>query len=106
MKAYVIVSRFPLIVRLLIPDFSKQLFSSLLTVPGITIDLSPLHPLNALIRITVTLSGMSMDVSFLLSEKASWPMVVTVDGITVDADPYKRVLDEVSMIALQFWRLS
>ena len=63
------------------------------------------HNLNALLLIYVTPSGMVIEVRF-EAWKAYSPMVVTLAGIIVFEQPWIRVLDTVSIMALQLSLLS
>ena len=48
------------------------------------IELRPVHPLNARVRMTVIVSGRSMAVRKVLSMKASAPMEVTLSGMVTE----------------------
>ena len=56
--------------------------------------------------IEVTLFGIVIEVRLMQLEKAELPMAITPKGITVFLQPTIRILDDVSMIALQLLRES
>ena len=64
-------------------------------------DVRPLQPSKAHQPMLVTLSGMVIDVRPPQPEKAYAPIVVTLLGMVVFRQPTIRVLDDVSIIALQ-----
>ena len=84
----------------------KAYQSILLTSLPMLTDVRPEQPSKALCPILVTLLGMATDVRLEQPLKASKPMFFTFSGITVFLQPAISVLEEVSMIALQFSRLS
>ena len=70
------------------------------------IEFSPLQPENASSPIKVTVLGMVIEVSPLQFVKAQFPIEVTELGMMVFGHPAIRVLEDVSMMALQLLRLS
>ena len=75
------------------------------TLLGITTDVNPV-PTKALVPILLTLSGIEMDFKPKQSVNASDAIVVTPLGIMVLAQPNSNVFVFVSIMALQFSRLS
>ena len=73
---------------------------------GMVMLVSPLQPQNASSPIDVTELGISMLVRPLKLSKAELPIAVTVLGIIVFSQPTIKVLDAVSIIALQLLRES
>ena len=76
------------------------------TPSGILTDVSPEQPSKAWSPMLVTLSGILTDVSSLQKLNAEFPMLVTPSGMVVLLHPFKSVLDDVSIIALQLFRES
>ena len=78
----------------------------LVTLLGMVMDFREEQPSKALASMLVTLLGMVMEVKDEQPWKALAPMLVTLLGIVVFLQPSMRVLEPVSIIALQFSRLS
>ena len=79
----------------------KGLRPIVVTLYGITIEVSPLQPLNAPLFIVITLLGISIAASLLWLENALSPIDFTVLGIVLFEQPAINSFVTVSMIALQ-----
>ena len=78
----------------------------LVTLEGITTEVKPLQPENALLLMLVTLEGIWMEVKPLQPWNAPPPMLVTLLGIMVFLHPAINAFEAVSIIALQLFRES
>ena len=78
----------------------------LVTLFGISIEVSPVQPEKASQPMLVTLFGISIEVSPVQPLKAYQPMLVTLFGITVFLHPRIKLLVDVLIMALQLSRES
>ena len=85
---------------------SKAQYPMLVTLLGMVTEVREEQPPKAIIPILVTLLGMVTEVREEQPLKAPYPILVTLLGMVVFLQPTTRVFVAVSIIALQFSRLS
>ena len=101
-----LVTLLPIVTEVKPEQFQNARLPILVTRLGMEMEAREAQLVNAELPILVTLLGMVMEVREEQPEKAPLPILVTLLGIIVFWQPTIRVLVAVSIIALQFSRLS